>query len=135
MIGADLEPGDVHTSAAAGSETPGFFTEVPGPSPIRRPERIAVADEFTAEETALYDELAERAGEVARRILAERGLIYLDDLAPEAARDLLRIAWREAAQARFEGQDVSELHAEIDLMVDSLVMSSESGAPAPASIH
>lgn len=94
-----------------------------------------MADEFTAEETVLYDELAERAGEVARRILAERGLIYLDDLAPEAARDLLRIAWREAAQAQFEGQDVSELYAEIDLMVDSLVMSSESGAPAPASIH
>ncbi|MBB5738628.1 MAG: hypothetical protein KKC29_00020 [Alphaproteobacteria bacterium] len=52
-----------------------------------------MADEFTAEETALYDELAERAGEVARRILAERGLIYLDDLTPAAARDLLRIAW------------------------------------------
>jgi hypothetical protein len=81
-----------------------------------------VADEITAEETALYEDLAERAGEVARRLLAERGLIYLDDLDPEAARDLLRIAWREAAQTRFEGLDISELHAEIDAMIESLVI-------------
>lgn len=32
-IGADLEPGDVRTSAAIGAETPGFLTEVPGPPP------------------------------------------------------------------------------------------------------
>lgn len=94
-----------------------------------------MAEEFTAEETALYDDLAERAGEVARRILAERGLIYLDDLNPGAARDLLRIAWREAAQSRFEGQDVSELHVEIDIMIDSLIMSPESGPGAGLSIH
>ncbi|HAF81403.1 MAG TPA: hypothetical protein DCG66_10365 [Brevundimonas sp.] len=81
-----------------------------------------MADEITAEETALYEDLAERAGEVARRLLAERGLIYLDDLDPEAARDLLRIAWREAAQTRFEGLDISELHAEIDAMIESLVI-------------
>ncbi|MBA4806908.1 hypothetical protein [Brevundimonas sp.] len=86
-----------------------------------------MADEITAEETALYEDLAERAGEVARRLLAERGLIYLDDLDPEAARDLLGIAWREAAQTRFEGLDVSELHAEIDAMIQTLVMTPQGG--------
>lgn len=59
---------------------------------------------------------------VAGRLLAERGLIYLDDLNPEAARELLRAAWREAARERFSGLDISELDAEIDAMVDSLVM-------------
>lgn len=61
-------------------------------------------------------------------------MIYLDDLEPEAARELLRTAWREAAQTRFEGLDISELHAEIDIMVDSLVMDPERSV-SPVSIH
>ncbi len=93
-----------------------------------------MADALNAEETALYDDLVKRAGEVARRLLTERGLIYLDDLAPETARELLRTAWREAAQTRFEGLDIRELHAEIDIMVDSLVMDPEKGV-GPVSIH
>lgn len=32
-IAVDLEPGDASASAAIGSETPGFRTEVPGPPP------------------------------------------------------------------------------------------------------
>lgn len=68
---------------------------------------------------------------VARRLLAERGLIYLDDLDPQAARELLRAAWREAARERFAGLDISELDAEIDAMVDSLVMVT----PAPDGVR
>lgn len=93
-----------------------------------------MTEPLTAEETALYEDLAERAGVVAKRLLAERGLIYLNDLDPEAARDVLRVAWREAAQSRFEGLDVTELHAEIDAMVDSIVMTPECGA-SRVSIH
>ena len=53
-----------------------------------------MAEEFSSEEAEAYADLAERAGVVARRILAERGLVYLDDLDPEAAREVLRTAWR-----------------------------------------
>lgn len=70
---------------------------------------------------------------VAGRLLAERGLIYLEDLDPEAARELLRAAWREAARERFSGLDISELDAEIDAMVDSLVMSTPT--PHGATLH
>lgn len=93
-----------------------------------------MADALSAEETALYDDLAKRAGDVARRLLTERGLIYLEDLAPEAARELLRTARREAAQTRFEGLDIREHHAEIDIMVDSLVMDPKQSV-SPISIH
>lgn len=57
-----------------------------------------MAEEFSSEEAEVYADLAERAGVVARRILAERGLVYLDDLDPEAAREVLRTAWRCAAE-------------------------------------
>ncbi|MET3835799.1 hypothetical protein ABIB58_001140 [Brevundimonas sp. UYEF29] len=94
-----------------------------------------MAEELTAEEMAIYDDLAEQAGVVARRLLADRGLIYLEDMAPEAARNLLRAAWREAAQKRFDGHDLTELLAEIDAMVASIVMT-EPPLPAPGpSIH
>lgn len=70
---------------------------------------------------------------VASRLLAERGLIYLEDLDPEAARELLRAAWREAARERFSGLDNSELDAAIDAMVDSLVMITPT--PNGATLH
>ena len=53
-----------------------------------------MAEELTAEETEIYSDLAEQAGVVARRLLAERGLIYLEDLAPEDARLPVRGAAR-----------------------------------------
>nr|WP_314433940.1 hypothetical protein [uncultured Brevundimonas sp.] len=67
-------------------------------------------------------DLARRAGIVATRLLADRGLIYLEDLAPEDARELLRAAWREAAVDRFGAADSADLLAEVDVMIDSLVM-------------
>ena len=70
---------------------------------------------------------------VAGRLLAEGGLIYLEDLDPEAARELLRAAWREAARERFAGLDISGLDAEIDAMVDSLVM--VTSAPDGVRLH
>nr|WP_315049805.1 hypothetical protein [uncultured Brevundimonas sp.] len=79
-------------------------------------------EEFSSEEAEVYADLAERAGVVARRILAERGLVYLDDLDPEEAREVLRAAWRCAAEDRFPSQDIAELHEEIDAMVESLIM-------------
>ncbi|HRO32052.1 MAG TPA: hypothetical protein PLQ03_01425 [Brevundimonas sp.] len=94
-----------------------------------------MAEELTAEETEIYSDLAEQAGVVARRLLAERGLTYLEDLAPEDARDVLRSAWREAARTEFEGHDLTELLAEIDAMVDSLVMTDPSSCGSPVSIH
>ena len=94
-----------------------------------------MVDELTAEETELYNDLAERAGVVARRLLAERGLIYLEDLAAEDARAILRAAWREAARIRFDGEDITELLTEIDAMVASLVMSFPPSGTPPISIH
>lgn len=132
-IGADREPGDVQASAAIRSETPGFLAEVPGPSPIRLSRRTALTDDLSDEEAEIYQDLAGRAGVVARRLLAERGLIYLEDLDPEAARELLRAAWREAACERFAGLDISGLDAEIDAMVDSLVM--VTSAPDGVRLH
>ncbi len=70
---------------------------------------------------------------VASRLLAERGLIYLEDLDPQEARELLRAAWRAAARERFSGLDISELDAEIDAMVDSVVM--VTSAPDGVRLH
>lgn len=94
-----------------------------------------MTEELSADETEIYNDLAGRAGAVARRLLAERGLVYLEDLDPEAARDLLREAWREAAAMRFLGLDITDLHAEIDTMVDSLVTTPPGFASANASRH
>ena len=70
---------------------------------------------------------------VAGRLLAEGRLIYLEDLDPEAARELLRAASREAGRERFAGLDISGLDAEIDAMVDSLVM--VTSAPDGVRLH
>jgi len=67
-------------------------------------------------------DIAIRAGVVAQRLLAELGLHYLEDLAPDSARELLRAAWREAAGQMFQGPDLDVVHAEIDIMIDSLDM-------------
>ncbi len=79
----------------------------------------------------IYNDLATRAGVVARRLLAERAVASLDDLDPAGAREVLRTAWREAAQDRFPGLDVTELHAEIDAMVDSRFMIPAASDPKP----
>ena len=79
-------------------------------------------EDLSDEEAALYDELAAQAGTVATRLLAERGCHYLDDLGPEEAREVLRAAWLEAAEARFAGHDLGELREEIHAMIDSLIM-------------
>ncbi|WP_415289042.1 hypothetical protein RSD66_03795 [Brevundimonas sp. S1H14] len=67
-------------------------------------------------------DIAIRAGIVAQRLLAELGLHYLEDLAPDSARELLRAAWREAAGQMFQGPDLDVVQAEIDIMIDSLDM-------------
>jgi len=81
-----------------------------------------MSDESNAEEEEILDDLAERAGRIATRLLAERNIAYLDDLSTESARELLREAWRAAATERFAGMAIAELHQEIDLMIDSLMM-------------
>ncbi|WP_374321464.1 hypothetical protein [Brevundimonas sp.] len=67
-------------------------------------------------------DLAVRAGRVAKRLLAERGLFYLEDLNPDDCRTLLRAAWCEAAAQLLSGADLSLVEAEIDIMIDSLDM-------------
>ncbi|WP_404417794.1 hypothetical protein [Brevundimonas vesicularis] len=94
-----------------------------------------MAEDVTDEETEIYEDLARRAGIVARRLLAERGLAYLDDLDAEEARDLLRLAWREAAETRFDGLDLNKLHAEIDAMVASLDMTDLAPGATKPSFH
>ncbi len=69
---------------------------------------------------------------VAQRLLAERGLHYLEDLTPDDARALLRAAWREAAEQMFQGPDLDLVRAEIDIMIDSLDMT-EPPPPMPRS--
>ncbi|WP_287105437.1 MULTISPECIES: hypothetical protein [unclassified Brevundimonas] len=95
------------------------------PPPPRRGDR---ADD----EGAGTSDLAVRAGRVAKRLLAERGLVYLDDLAPDDCRTLLRAAWREAAAQLFSGADLDLVEAEIDIMIDSLDMT-PSPPPMPRS--
>lgn len=68
------------------------------------------------------EDIATRAGIVAQRLLSELGLDYLEDLAPDSARELLRAAWREAAGQMFQAGDLDVVQAEIDIMIDSLDM-------------
>jgi len=75
----------------------------------------------TRDEEEIMADLAVRAGIVAKRLLAARGLIYLNDLNPDECREVLKAAWRDAATDRFPNHDVTELHAEIDAMVESLI--------------
>lgn len=86
-----------------------------------RPPPPTRGDRAEKDESGTSD-LAERAGLVAKRLLAERGLIYLEDLNPNDCRTLLRSAWREAAAQLFTGADLSLVEAEIDIMIDSLDM-------------
>lgn len=74
----------------------------------------------TNNEEEILADLGARAGVVAKRLLASRGLIYLNDLNPDDCREVLKAAWREAATDRFPNSDAAELHAEIDAMVESL---------------
>lgn len=69
---------------------------------------------------------------VAQRMLGERGLHYLEDLAPDDARELLRAAWREAAEQMFQGSDLNLVLGEVDIMIDSLDMT-EPPPPMPRS--
>ncbi|MBD3833551.1 MAG: hypothetical protein IE910_09425 [Brevundimonas sp.] len=78
------------------------------------------------------EDIAARAGVVAQRLLTERGLFYLDDLGADEARELLRAAWREAAEQMFQGPDLDLVRAEIDIMIDSLDMT-EPPPPMPRS--
>ncbi|MBJ7483509.1 hypothetical protein [Brevundimonas sp.] len=78
-------------------------------------------DHATENEDAIMADLLERAGIVAKRLLAERGLIYLNDLNPDESTAVLKEAWHEAARDRFPDADLAELHAEIDAMVESLI--------------
>lgn len=103
------------------------------PVPHSSSRRTALTENLSDEEAKIYQDLAGRAGVVAARLLAERGLIYLEDLKPEAARELLRAAWREAARERFSGLDISELDAEIDAVVDSLILITPT--PDGATLH
>lgn len=80
-----------------------------------------MSDELSPEEDAILSDLAERAGRIATRLLEARDIAYFDDLESEDAREVLLAAWRAAAAERFAGQDISELHAGIDAMVESLV--------------
>lgn len=81
------------------------------------------------------NDLAKRAGVVATRMLADRGLIYIEDLDATSSRELLRAAWHEAARDMFAGKDVPELHAEIDSMIDSLNLDPPTSAPLGVPIH
>lgn len=92
-------------------------------------------DELSPEEEAIYTALATRAGVIAQRILSEDGVAYLDDLGPEAAREVLRAAWREAAAERFQAEDLAALTVEINAMIDSLVMDLSSPAARRPRLH
>lgn len=86
------------------------------------PRRIKVLTQGAAGDAPRAGDIATRAGVVAQRLLAERGLHYLEDMLPDEARELLRAAWREAAKQMFKGRDLDVVQAEIDIMIDSLDM-------------
>ena len=134
-IGTDREPGDVSDVGGGRLRNPGLPRRSSRPVPYSPSRKTIVAEDVTDEETEIYEDLARRAGIVARRLLAERGLAYLDDLDAEEARDLLRLAWREAAETRFDGLDLNKLHAEIDAMVASLDMTDLAPGATKPSFH
>ncbi len=75
------------------------------------------------------------AGVIAKRLLAERGLIYLEDLDPDTSREVLRAAWQQAARERFPQMDIEELVVEIDAMIDSLIMDVQLAGDLGAAVH
>ena len=87
------------------------------------------------DEAAIYSDLAERAGVIAKRKLAERGLIYLEDLDSDTSREVLRAAWQQAARERFPDMDIGELVVEIDAMIDSLIMDVQLAGEVGAAVH
>ena len=58
--------------------------------------------------------------------------ILVEGKRADEARELLRAAWREAAEQMFQGPDLDLVRAEIDIMIDSLDMT-EPPPPMPRS--
>ncbi len=101
---------------------------------MRRVQRASLS-RAARNEAAAYADLAERAGVIAKRLLAERGLIYLEDLDPDTSREVLRAAWQQAARERFPEMDIVELVVEIDAMIDSLIIDVPLAGDVGAAVH
>lgn len=88
--------------------------------------------ELTPEEIDIFHLLAEQAGQVATRLLAERGIDTLQQVTPEAGRRVLRQAWLEVAEVWFAGSGVENLEQVIPEFVEAMIgCCSTVGTPAP----
>jgi hypothetical protein len=76
---------------------------------------------LTADEIDVFHLLAGKAGEVAYRLLAERGAAHLNDFTAEAGRRILRQAWQEVAEVHFAGDDAANLQSAILEFVEAMI--------------
>ncbi len=95
-------------------------------------EAVVLYSELTPEEVDVFHMLAEHAGQVAHRLLAERGIEHLEQVTAEAGRRVLMQAWQEVAEAYFANTDGMDLKSAIPEFVEAMIgCCSTVGTPAP----
>jgi len=95
-------------------------------------EAVLLYSELTPEEVDVFHLLAEHAGQVAHRLLAERGIEHLEQVTAEAGRRVLLQAWQEVAEAYFAHMDGVDLRSAIPEFVEAMIgCCSTVGTPGP----
>jgi len=84
-------------------------------------EAVLLYSELTPEEVDVFHLLAEHAGQVAHRLLAERGIEHLEQVTAEAGRRVLLQAWQEVAEAYFASADGVDLQSAIPEFVEAMI--------------
>jgi hypothetical protein len=77
--------------------------------------------ELTPDEIDVFHRLAEHAGQVATRLLAERGIEHLEQVTAEAGRRVLRQAWLEVAGTWFAEHETIDLQSAIPEFVEAMI--------------
>lgn len=91
-----------------------------------------IYSELSPEEIDVFHLLAEHAGQVAHRLLAERGIEHLEQMTAEAGRRVLRQAWQEVAEAYFTDIEGLDLQSAIPEFVEAMIgCCSTVGTPGP----
>jgi len=91
-----------------------------------------IYSELTPDEIDIFHLLAEHAGQVAYRLLAERGASHLNDFTADAGRRILRQAWQEVAELYFASENAVDLQSAIPEFVEAMIgCCSTVGAPGP----
>jgi acyl-CoA synthetase (AMP-forming)/AMP-acid ligase II len=84
-------------------------------------EAVMIYSELTPDEIDVFNLLAEHAGQVASRLLAERGIERFEQVTAEAGRRVLHQAWQEVAESYFADKDAVNLQAAIPEFVEAMI--------------